>query len=489
MRKPFSEQGRLDCEAIKNIELNLNCRDEIIPILAALQHIHSTPDVRDSILRLIARDVNTDTLLDIGRPGFDDWQILVLAGVRLGCDLDYDKLQDLAEQHRALRHVMGIGDWDVKLSFEWKRIRNTLCAIKPETLAGINELIVSEGQVLVPEATKKVRADSFVAATNIHYPTESSLILDGMKKILPLCASIAAELQIATWRQHEHLLKRVRNITITISRISSRKSPKSKERLKTQYRKLLKRSEKIVKRAEELLQQVSSLSVDIAILCKIADLQHFLELTKQVCGTAYRRVIVGEESVPNEDKIFSIFETHTQLYRRGKQAEPNQFGRLVMVYEDAAGFISHYFVMPRDAQDADVVVEQTRIVQARHDGQIEDASFDRGFYSQENEKELQEIIEHPCLPKRDAKQFEEQAKDAPVRFRDARQRHPGIESAIGALQSGNALERCRDRTEVGFERYIGLGILGRNLHVLGKVLIQLRAPNAKAAESRRKAAA
>lgn len=489
MRKPFSDQQRLDCEFINNVELNLNCRDEIIPILAGLQHIYSKPDLRDSILDLIASDVNADTRRDVGRPGFDDWQILVLAGVRLGCNLDYDKLQDLAEQHRALRHIMGIGDWDVKVSFDWKRIRNTICAIKPETLASINGLIVSEGQVLVPEAAKKVRADSFVAETNIHYPTESSLILDGMNKILPLCAAISTDLKIDGWRQHKKLLRRIRNITITISRISSRKSPQHKARMKTLYRKLLKRSEKIVKRAEQLLEQVSDREVDIATLGKIADLQGYIELTRQVCGTAYRRVIEGEDSVPNEDKIFSIFETHTQLYRRGKQAEPNQFGRLVMLYEDAAGFISHYFVMPRDAQDADVVVEQTRIVQARHDGQIEDASFDRGFFSEENEKELQEIIEHPCLPKRDAKQFAEQAKDASVRFRDARQRHPGIESAIGALQSGNALERCRDRTEIGFQRYIGLGILGRNLHVLGKVLIQQRAPKAKAAESRRKSAA
>jgi hypothetical protein len=488
MRKPFSDQQRLDCEVINQVELNLNCRDEIIPILAGLQHIYSKPDLRDSILDLIASDVNAETRRDIGRPGFDDWQILVLAGVRLGCDLDYDKLQDLAEQHRALRHIMGIGDWDVKVSFNWKRIQKTICAIKPETLATINALIVSEGQVLVPEAAKKVRADSFVAETNIHYPTESSLILDGMKKILPLCASISADLNIEGWRQHEHLLRRVRNITITISRISSRKSPKYKQRMKTLYRKLLKRSEKILKRAQELLEQVSDREVDIATLGKIADLQSYIELTRQVCGTAYRRVIEGE-SVPNEEKIFSIFETHTQLYRRGKQAEPNQFGRLVMIYEDAAGFISHYFVLPRDVQDADVVVEQTRTVQARHDGQIEDASFDRGFFSEENEKELREIIEHPCLPKRDAKQFAEQAKNASVRFRDARQRHPGIESAIGALQSGNALERCRDRTEVGFERYIALGILGRNLHVLGKVLIQQRAPEAKAAESRRKTAA
>lgn len=488
MRKPFAEQQRLDCDAIDNVKLNLNCRDEIVPILVALQHLYSTPTLRDEILRLIADDVNRDSRRDIGRTGFDDWQILVLAAVRLGCDLDYDKLQDLAEQHRALRHVMGIGDWDDETSFNWRRIRNTLCLLKPETLAKINQLIVSEGHAIDPEASTKVRGDSFVVETNIHHPTESSLILDGLTKILTLCAIISGKFYIPGWRQHEHHLRKIKKITKAISRLSAKKSPKSKERRDEQYRRLLKRAKTILERAEELLDQVQDQPCDEVTLLKIVEIRRFIELTQQVCGTAHRRVNEGE-TVPNDDKIFSIFETHTQLYRRGKASNPNQFGRLVMVYEDAAGFISHYFMLPRDAQDADVVVEQTRIAQDRHNNEIEDASFDRGFYTPENEEQLRKIIQHPCLPKKVPSEFDEQMKNASVRFREARQRHPGIESAIGALQSGNALERCRDRTEIGFERYLGLAILGRNLHVLGKLLIQQKAPDAKAAESRRKSAA
>jgi IS5 family transposase len=487
MRKPFSEQRRLDCNAIENVTLNLNCRDEIIPILAALQHIYSTPDARDAVLKLIAEDVNRHSRRDIGREGFDDWQIVVLAAVRLGCDLNYDKLQDLAEQHRALRHVMGIGDWDDETSFNWRRIRNTLCLLKPETLDKINQLIVSEGHRLDPDATKKVRADSFVVETNIHYPSESSLILDGMTKIVALCVVISEQLAIPGWRQQAHLLRKIKNIAITISRMSSSKSPQSKKRMKKQYERLLKRSQKVLQRAESLVSQALEHNVNVVTMGTIAEIEAFIELTRQVCGTAHRRVIEGE-SVPNSDKIFSMFETHTQLYRRGKAGEPNQFGRLLMIYEDGAGFISHYFLLPRDAKDADVVVEQTRIVQDRLNGQVQDASFDRGFYSPENEEQLRTIIKHPCLPKKAPSEYQKQTKNASVRFREARQRHPGIESAVGALQSGNALERSRDRTEIGFERYIALGILGRNLHVLGKLLIQKTAPDTNAAGSRRKAA-
>lgn len=486
MRKPFSDQGRFDVEGIGNVQLNLNCRDEIIPILSALQYIYSKPELRDSILKLVAKDINRDTRRDVGREGLDDWSILVLAAVRLGCNLTYDKLHDLAEQHRALRQLMGIGDWDSKTSFNWRRIRNTLCRLSPETIDEISHLIVAEGHTIEPQAAEKVRADSFVIETNIHHPTESGLIYDGVQKIIEFAVTIATVMGLPGWRQHEHLLKQIKSLHRAIAISSRSKKPGAKKKREKLYRQLLKRAGKITRRAERLVSEAKTLNADIMTVAQIASVEIYVERTKQVMNTAFRRVVLGE-SVPNSDKLFSIFETHTQLYRRGKVAQPNQFGRLVMVYEDASGFITHHYLLDRDQQDRDVVVEQTRIVQTRHGGEIKEASFDRGFYSEENETMLQEIIEHPCLPKTHPKAFAEQLKEASVRFRKARQRHSGIESAIGALQSGNGLKRCRDRSELGFRRYLSLAVLGRNLHVLGKLLIQQRMPDSKAAETRRAA--
>ena len=168
MRKAFSIQKRLDCRSVLDIELNVNCRDEMIPVLRALQHIYSQPQLRDEILDLIAQDVNPDSRTDCGREGMDYWQILVLAAVRLGCNLDYDKLQDLAEQHCALRHIMGIGDWEQDSNFNWQRIRDNVCLLKPATIESISHRLVAEGHQLQPAAVKKVRGDSFVAETNIH---------------------------------------------------------------------------------------------------------------------------------------------------------------------------------------------------------------------------------------------------------------------------------------------------------------------------------
>ena len=194
---------------------------------------------------------------------------------------------------------------------------------------------------------------------------------------------------------------------------------------------------------------------------QLDQLRTFIERTEQVCDTARRRVLKGEK-VPNKEKLFSLFEPHTQLYKRGKAGKPIQFGRLVMIYEDAAGFITHHYLLPRDGQDRDVVVNQTRMVQDRLQGRIEEGSFDCGFHSPENQQKLAQIIPHPCLPKPGAKQSAEQQSTASIQFHKARQRHPGVESAIGALQSGNGLKRCRDRSELGFERYVALAVLGRS---------------------------
>lgn len=487
MRRHYEKQRRFDCTPIAELSLNLECRDETIPILVGLQYVYTCHALRNKVVKLVAEDINDQTRRDVGRPGFDDWQIVVLAAVRLGCNYDYDKLQDQAENHRALRILLSVGDWDESPSFSARRIRDTLCQLKPATIAAINHALVSHGQELHGTAAESVRADSFVVETDIHYPTESSLIWDGMRKILPLCIELATSLAQPGWRQGKHLLKRVKEEVRSISRISASKSPKVKAGLAKAYERLLTRAGSILDRAKALQKEVENVANSLDVLALSAELKHWMELTEQVCDTAFRRVLLGEQ-VPNNEKLFSLFETHTQLYRRGKAGTPNQFGRQVLVYEDGAGFISHYHFMDREAGDADVIVEQTREAQKRHGGSIKAASFDRGFYSVENAEQLATIVDHPCVAPRHPRQHAECLANGSVEFHRLRQHHPGIESAIGALQAGNGLKRCRDRSEVGFERYLGLAILGRNIHVLGKLLIARRQEQSAAAFSKRKAA-
>ena len=488
-------QERLDNPGVAQVKLNLNCRDEIVPILRALQHVYADTELRGELLRLVGRDVNQGTSRKRGRRGLNYWEISVLAAARLGCNLDYDKLQDLAENHRSLRQIMGIGDWQEEVDFDWRRIEDNLIKLRPETLKKINDLVVKAGHALEPQAIAAVRGDTFVVETNVHYPTESTLIGDGLRKLLPLAAELAAEHGLKGWRQHEHLLRKVRTLVRAIGR-ASRAKGRGPERLQPGYRPLLELAEEVLARARRLLAALT-FAVDRPVL-SVLQLQnavapaerekrlfHYMNLTAKVCDNARRRVLEGE-TLANNEKIFSIFEPHTELIKRGKQPLPIQYGHNVLVIEDAVGFVVEYRVVDNGVLDQDLVVPVMRELQKRFKGKIKSASFDRAFHTPENQRELAAIVRTPCIACKGEEKGRQQQKEGTVAFRKARQHHPGVESGIGALQSGNGLKRCRDKSKHGFERYVALGILGRNLQTLGKLLLARDQAECPAAQSKRK---
>jgi hypothetical protein len=492
-------EKRLDCRPISEVRLNLECRDEIIPILRALQHVYGDAELRRELLALVGKDVNGDTSRKRGRRGMNYWEITVLAAARLGCNLDYDKLQDLAENHRSLRQIMGIGDWQAdEVDFDWRRIEDNLIKLRPETLQKINALIVKAGHVLEPKAIESVRGDTFVVETNIHYPTESTVIGDGLRKIVKLAAELAAAKDKAGWRQAKHLLKKVRRLVREIGQ-ASRAKGQGAERLQPSYQKVLGLAEDLVERARQLLRSLR-FKPDLVVFAlenvkngtaplttPEAELMGFIVLTEKVCDNARRRVLKGE-TLANEEKIHSIFEPHTELIKRGKQPNPIEFGHNVLVIEDAAGFVVDYRVVGNGVLDQDLVVPVMKKLQKRFDGKIKSASFDRAFHTPQNQQDLAEIVRTPCIAAKGQEKGLQQQKEGTVAFRKARQHHPGVESVIGALQKGNGLKRSRDRSKRGYERYVALGILGRNLQTLGKLLLEQDKANCQAAKSKRKQA-
>jgi len=492
VRIHHQQQLYFGCPAVTQVELNHNCRDRMIPILRGLQHIYSQPKLRQQALDLIGQDVLGDADPNRGRPGLTLWQILTLSSVRLGCDCTYDHLQDLAENHNNLRNIMQVVDPWKDESFDWRRIHDNVCLVQPETIKKINDLIVAEGHRLAPEAVEKIRGDSFVAETNVHYPTESSLILDGLQKILTVAPQLASLCGKLGWRQAKAILKKAKQAAREIGRV--KKGPNYQERLQAGYGKLLLIAEMLLPKTQDLLDDVLDnlptsadgfATGEVAILQE--DLVYWHAVTAHVCGTARRRVMEGE-SVPAADKLLSVFEPDTELLIRGKAGQPIQYGHKVLVIEDAIGFLCHYEVMSRDSNDRDVLIPTVKSLQQRLKGRIQRASFDRGFHSPSNQIELAELIEHPCVPKPGVKQAAIQASQATVEFRQSQRKHSGIESMIGALQSGNGLARCRDHSSIGYERYIGLGVLGRNILTLGKLLLSREDPDCLAAASLRQAA-
>jgi transposase, IS5 family len=493
MRTPFPTHYQRQTTPIECVSFPLHCRHELIPILTGLQHIYCRPEVCQRLLQLIQQDVNKTTRATRGRTGMSYWEILVLAAVRLGGDYDYDALQDLAENHRTLRQILGVADDPIDVQrppYVWHRIRDNLCHLRPETIESINHLLVAVGHELDPPAAEQVRGDTFVVETNVHYPTEANLLGDGVRKVLDVAGQVQELLPVPGWRQQGHWRKRLKKALRYVNRACRSKGKNAPALVRRAYETLYALAEQLLNKGQRLEQEVAAhvptppTPAPSALRALHEQLQEFLSLTTRVLRYSRRRVLQGEK-IANDEKVFSLFEPHTELINRGKQPHPIQFGHKVLVIEDAAGFVCHYRVLGHAEAEEDIVVGEMTRLKGRVPG-IHSASFDSGFHSPGNQERLSEIVPVACIPMPGAKQAKAQAEQASAAFAEARRAHPGVEALVGVLQRGNGLKRCRDRTLLGYRRYVGIAILGHNLHTLGKLLLARQDPACPAARTRRK---
>lgn len=486
------QQLRLDTPGILEMDLNLKSRHELVPLLQGLQELYRDDRSRNEVFDLVRKDVLGKSSAKKGRQGLDIWSIAVLATARLGLNLDYDALQDLAENHQHFRSAMGVGEWQTLRRLDWRRIRDCVCMLRPETLTRISEIVVSLGHTLVPNAAEKVRIDSFVMATNIHYPTDIRQTGDALRCLVRHSARLADLIGSSTMRQHEHLQKRIKSLVLIASRASVSRGRARQKRLEEAVRELVTFANERCEQSMRLMDEVQPVLItcdDMTrsdILAEREKMAWFLSALAQVAHVAKRRLVDGED-VPLSDRLFSVFEAHTELIVRGKVPVPVEFGHRILVAEDSAGFILHASVLANGRQDREVAPTVARILKRRYQD-IETLSFDRGFHSPENQERLAKIIPTPCLPTTGIQAATEQAEAASEAWHAARRRHPGIESAIGALQHGNGCARCRDKTKNGYRRYLALGVLARNLITLGRIAIAQQDEEALAGRSRRKVA-
>jgi len=474
LRHTFIPQMSIGAIGISDIEFNIYCRHEIIPILMALQYLYVQ---RKSVIRKICDLIQADLLKGRSRKrgcvGLSSWEALVLASVRLGCNLDYDQLSDLADNHVVLRQMLGLGCYDLK-RYPRTTINDNLTSLSADTIEAISAIIVDEGHRFRPHAVDKVRGDSFVLAKNIHYPTDRNLLFDGIRKTIHLAATIAQDHGIAGWRQHAHLLKRAKRTKREIDKIARSKRKDKDAELKKLYQKLIKQAEDIVERSLETIHAYQSIQKSTPAPASvfydkiISELYYFIAGTEYVSELAERRILKGE-SIPNPEKVFSLFEPDTELINRGKQPTPIEFGHRVLVMQDSAGFIIHCQMMDMGFTDEKVLIEVMEKLQQRFNAKIRAASFDKGFWTPYNLKGLSDIVQLAVLPKKGKRSKLDAEREGSKEFGKVRKWHSGIESAINALGSGNGLTVCRDKD---YKRYIALGVLGRNLHNLGTILIE-----------------
>ncbi len=197
-----------------------------------------------------------------------------------------------------------------------------------------------------------------------------------------------------------------------------------------------------------------------------------------------RRRVIGGESIAHEEKVFSIFEQHTEWISKGKAGVPQELGLKVCILEDQYGFILHNRVMTNETDEKAAVpmVEETKKKYAKYADLIS-CSFDKGFYSPENKKRLRQFLELVILPKKGKLSKSNQLMEYSEEFVLGRRKHSGVESAINGLEN-HGLDRCLDHGLYGFKRYVSFAVLARNIETLGSVIRNQQLKSLKRKEER-----
>ena len=320
-----------------------------------------------------------------------------------------------------------------------------------------------------PEEGLNARCDSFVVETDVEFPTDTNLLYEAVRKALGLCAELSEAHKLPGWRQDAHHLRKLKKAHRPIQKLrhstskDGQKRQAREEEIKQAHRDYLGQAETLIVRVRDTRRQLAGLP---AIPLQIALLDDYLKHADRQVDQIRRRVLEGEV-IPHAEKVFSIFEPHTEWVNKGKAGVPVELGLKVCVVEDQHRFILHHHVMEKttDDQVAVLVTEQAK----QRFPSMSAISFDKGFHSPANQDGLKGIVGQVVLPRKGKLSEAAKAIESEPEFFRLRRQHSAVESAINALEC-HGLDRCPDHGIEGFKRYVAMAVLARNIQRLGVVL-------------------
>jgi len=345
--------------------------------------------------------------------------------------------------------------------------------IGAQTVEALNDRAVELARSLKVSRGRKLRTDGTVVETNIHYPTDDALIVDGVRVISRLVGR-AKELipqsvcQAASAEPFRNRTRSAKRLAHNISKMALRRTEEAKASYRAAYQRLVEVARSSIKQAERVR---SMLEVEMPSASKISEeISHFAGLLERAVSQTHRRVFEGEQ-VSAGQKLLSIFEEHTAIIRRGKARKQTEFGRKVWLTEVDGGIVSGFRILEGNAGDE----AQLRPALEDHlrlfGKPPELVAADRNVHSKENERVAKEMgVKKVCLPKAGKKSAEREEHERQRWFKRARRFRAGIEGRISVMKRREYLGRCRDRGEEGFGRWVGWGVLTANLDTIAQTL-------------------
>jgi IS5 family transposase len=356
--------------------------------------------------------------------------------------------------------------------------------LTPQTLKAVNDMVVQAAVGLGLEDGAKLRVDTTVVETDIHHPTDNTLLWDVVRVVTRLVGRLAKALKMRRIKGFHDRRRSAHRRMYEIQRMTTRQR---QERQTTIYRALIGVAEDVVASAKTALERTATmrgedLSAAMAIDAIRDEIVHYCGLGERVIDQARRRVLEGEQ-VPNAEKIYSIFEPHTDLIKRGKVRTPVEFGHKVFLAESAKGLITQYEVLKGNPTDEIHVAPSLRRHRHAFRRAPELYAGDRGFFSEQNVTAcVQGAVKTVCIPQRGgSKTPRRQAYERSAAFKQGQCFRAGIEGRISVLMRGRGMKRCRAEGVERFTLFVGAAVLANNLMVLARLLTKRSSRRRKAA--------
>jgi IS5 family transposase len=354
-------------------------------------------------------------------------------------------------------------------------------AVGSEVVKQIHQRLVQLAQVNGLVAGRKMRVDTTVVETNVHYPTDSSLLGDGVRVLIRTMKGIGKIAGAAGVK----LCDRSRSVklrVLDIARAARSRAKQGQERLKSAYGTLLNATSRVVGQAKRFSKEIAegtkrakTTLKQLALEGLRGRLDTMVALIKQVMEQTRARIFRGNTQA--EGKILSLFEPSTEIIRKGKAGKPNEFGKMVKLQEAEDQIVIDYEVYDRRPSDSELLIAAIETHRAMLGRTPHLVAADAAFYSAKNEAAAKaQGVKRVCIPNRSTKSAERKREQRKRWFRDGQRWRTGCEGRISVTKRRHGLNRCRYKGDDGMRRWVGLGIIADNIINIGRTKKKQKAP-------------
>jgi len=339
--------------------------------------------------------------------------------------------------------------------------------ISDQSLKRLHEHLVREATRRKIIRGRKLRIDTTVVETNIHYPTDSTLLQDGLRVLARTVKKAKALVPSIPGSLVRDFTRSAKRQVLRIVKFSKGSSDEAKTTVKRTYQRLCETARRAVTAAKRL-QKALRKNTSPTVQKLTSRLQSVVGLVDQVIDQTRRRVVHGEE-VPAEEKLVSIFEPTTSIHRRGKGARPTEFGHLVKLQETDGGIITHVDILFSPTKDETLLgpsLDQHLKFFGRAPTHL---AADRGFSSEANEERASNSgVTYVALPAKGKRSEERKAHEGQRWFKRLNRFRVGIEAKISLLKRRFGLRRSLYRGTTGFTRWVYLSVIASNAFFIAR---------------------